>query len=403
MAEHGQIKQLTIRNFRSIAKAQLRLEDLTILVGPNGAGKSNVLDALRFVSDALTVTPMHALSLRGGVAAVRRKVLRGHPNHFSIGLEVELPDNTHAQYRFTVGALPKGKFAINHERCKLYGPTALDIREYEVERGKFKLPPPNVAPHVSKDRLALTLVSGTDEFRGLYDFLINMRFYNLVPELMRKPQNPDPGLILQRDGSNAAAVVRELRSSNGELTEVCEFLGRVVPGMREVERIASGTQETLQFKQDVGDPKKQPLTFLPTNVSDGTLRVLGILLAIYQRSHPPVLGIEEPESTVHPAAAEVLFDAIRHGTHWSQILITTHSPDLIEHKDIALKNLRAVEMKDGETVITELDDVSKEAVRQHLCTPGDLLRNGALQPSLPKYKAIPSDPDLFSQAPTTDA
>ena len=403
MASRGRIKLLAIRNFRSIAKARLRLGDLTIFVGPNGAGKSNILDALRFVSDALSVTPMHALTLRGGVGAVRRKSLRGHPNHFTIRLEVELPNEQFGIYAFTVGALPNREFAINHEFCVIDGPGALDRLEFEVEKGVFKVAPRGVEPKISQDRLALTIVSAKPGFRGLYDFLVGMEFYNLVPEMMRKPQDSDPGLVLHRDGANAAAVVRELRASNGEFEELCEFLGRVVPGMKEVERIPSGTHETLQFKQDVGDPRKQPLTFLPVSVSDGTLRVLGVLLAIYQRSRPPVLGIEEPESTVHPAAAEVLFDVIRHGTRWSQILVTTHSPELIEHKDVRIDELRAVEMERGETVVTELDEPSKRAIRDRLCTPGDLLRNGGIKTSPSEYKNVPDEPNLFSATRIDDA
>jgi predicted ATPase len=239
--------------------------------------------------------------------------------------------------------------------------------------------------------------------RGLYDFLVGMEFYNLVPDVMRKPQDPDPRLVLRRDGANAAGVVRELRASKGEFDELCEFLGRVVPGMKEVERIPSGTQETLQFRQDVGDPKGQPLMFLPASISDGTLRVLGVLLAIYQRSRPPVLGIEEPESTVHPAAAEVLFDVIRHGTRWSQILVTTHSPELIEHKDVQIDELRAVEMERGETVVTELDESSKRAIHERLCTPGDLLRNGGIKTSPSEYESVPDEPNLFSATRTDDA
>jgi predicted ATPase len=403
MASRGRIRLLAIRNFRSIAKAQLRLGDLTMFVGPNGAGKSNILDALRFVSDALSVTPMHALTLRGGVGAVRRKSLRGRPNHFTVRLEVELPDEQFGIYAFTVGALPKGEFTINHEFCLVHGPGALDRVEFEAERGTFKVAPPGVEPRISQDRLALTVISAKSGFRKLYDFLVGMQFYNLVPEVMRRPQDPDPGRILNRDGANAAAVVRELRASNGEFEELCEFLGRVVPGMKEVERLPSGTQETLQFKQDVGDRKGQPLTFLPASISDGTLRVLGVLLAIYQSSRPSVLGIEEPESTVHPAAAEVLLDVIRHGTCWSQILVTTHSPELIEHKDIRIEELRAVEMQRGETIVTELDESSKRAIRDRLCTPGDLLRNEGIRVSTDEYKSVPDEPNLFSASMTDDA
>jgi len=403
MASRGRIRFLVIRNFRSIKKAELRLAGLTILVGPNGAGKSNVLDALRFVSDALSVTPSHALSLRGGLGAVRRRGLHGHPNDFTIRLEVELPNRNYGIYAFTVGALPKGEFSIKHEICVIHGVGALDRVEFEIEEGKFKLAPRGVEPRISPDRLALTTVSAKAEFRPMYDFLAGMEFYNLVPELMRRPQDPDPGLVLKRDGSNAAAVVRELRASNGEFREVCDFLQHVVPGMCEVERLPSGTQETLQFKQDVGDPRGQPLTFLPASVSDGTLRVLGVLLAIYQRSRPPVLGIEEPESTVHPAAAEVLFDVIRHGTRWSQILVTTHSPELIEHKGVKIDELRAVEMDRGETVVTELDEASKRAIRDRLCTPGDLLRNGGIKVAKREYESLPDEPNLFSASITDDA
>jgi len=402
MSTRGRIRLLSIRNFRSIAKAQLRLADLTILVGPNGAGKSNILDALRFVSEALSVTPQHALTLRGGVGAVRRKVLRGHPNHFTIRLEVDLPGPQTAIYVFTVGALPKGEFNIASETCVIHGPTALDRIEFKIDDGSFKVAPPGVEPKISRDRLALTLLSAKAGFRGLYDFLTDMRFYNLVPELMRKPQDPDPGAILHRDGANAAAVVRELRGADGELREVCEFLGKVVPGMREVGHHQSGTHETLQFKQDVGDTK-QRLTFLPPNISDGTLRVLGVLLSIYQRSKPTVIGIEEPESTVHPAAAQVLFDVIRHGTRRSQVLITTHSPELIDHKNVKTEELRAVAMDRGETIVTELDLASKHAIRERLCTPGDLLRNGNMTVSKQEHKRLPDQPNLFSDHITDDA
>lgn len=405
MAGSGRIRLLCIRNFRSIAKAQLPLGDLTILVGPNGAGKSNVLDALRFVSDALNVTPAHALQRRGGVSAVRRKALRGHPTHFSLRLEIELPDKRTALYAFTVGAVPKsqGEFAINRETCVIREPGTLKRVEFEIEKGKFKVLPDGVEPRLARDRLALTAVSAKEGFRGLFDFLSSMRFYNLVPELMRKPQDPNPGLVLSRDGANAGAVVRELRSSNGEFKEVCEFLGRVVPGIKDVQHHASGAQETLRFIQDVGDKKGQPLTFFPTGISDGTLRVLGVLLAIYQRSRASVLGIEEPESTVHPAAAEALFDAIRHGTRWSQIIVTTHSPELIDHKNVRIEELRAVEMIRGETVVTELDEASRQSIRRKLCTPGDLLRNAGMEVAREQYEQLPNEPNLFARDLISDA
>ena len=45
-------------------------------------------------------------------------------------------------------------------------------------------------------------------------------------------------------------------------------------------------------------------------MSDGTLRVLAAVVAGFQTvppyGHPSVIGIEEPETALHPAAAAIL-------------------------------------------------------------------------------------------------
>src|SRR6516165_1847375 len=95
------ISRVTIRNYKSIAACQVNLLELMFLVGPNGSGKSNFLDALRFVADALRNSLDHALRDRGGIQEVRRRS-GGHPNHFSISLEFQLPDGTTGRYGFRI-------------------------------------------------------------------------------------------------------------------------------------------------------------------------------------------------------------------------------------------------------------------------------------------------------------
>ena len=77
------ITRVVLKNYKSIAACDVRLQPLTFLVGRNGAGKSNFLDALRFVADALNSSLGHAIRDRGGINDVRRRS-RGHPNHFGI-------------------------------------------------------------------------------------------------------------------------------------------------------------------------------------------------------------------------------------------------------------------------------------------------------------------------------
>ncbi len=88
MSDSTLITRVVLKNYKSIAKCDVRLRPLMFLVGPNGSGKSNFLDALRFVSDALNTSLDHALHDRGGIQEVRRRS-GGHPNH--LGVTTALP------------------------------------------------------------------------------------------------------------------------------------------------------------------------------------------------------------------------------------------------------------------------------------------------------------------------
>ena len=96
------LKRVVLNNYKSIKECSVPLGPLTFLVGQNGAGKSNFLDALRLVAESLNTSLEHALRGRGGINEVRRRS-SGHPTHFGIRLEWQLPDNTHGVYAFRVG------------------------------------------------------------------------------------------------------------------------------------------------------------------------------------------------------------------------------------------------------------------------------------------------------------
>jgi predicted ATPase len=119
-------------------------------------------------------------------------------------------------------------------------------------------------------------------------------------------------------------------------------------------------------------------------MSDGTLRALGILVAVSQRAgkdYPvSLVGIEEPETALHPAAAGALMDALGEASSHTQILATTHSPDLLDQVDLETDSLLAVVLQEGVTRVAPIDPASREAIRTHLYTPGELLRLDQLEP-----------------------
>ena len=384
------LTRIALRNYKSIAACSVSPAQLTFLVGPNGAGKSNFLDALRFVADSLRFSIDHALRDRGGIREVRRRS-SGHPTHFTIRLDFRLDDRK-GYYAFLVGAKKQAGYHIQREEC--WVTTSGDdnaSHHYRVENGRVVKSTLPAGPAASPDRLYLVNASGLDEFRPVYDALSNTGFYNLSPVAIRDLQPPDPGELLNRDGSNIASVFARLDQQVRAVIK--EYLGRIVPGVTGVERVVIGPRETLRFRQHV-QGAQYPWRFDAGNISDGTLRACGVLVALFQGagaypSRRSLVGIEEPEVALHPAAAEILFDSLQDAAQHTQVLVTSHSPDLLDNDELPDDSILAVVAEDGETRIGPLDEVGRSALRDHLYTAGELLRMNQLGPD-PAFWDVPA-------------
>ena len=378
------ITKVTLRNYKSIASCEVQLRPLMFLVGPNGAGKSNFLDSLRFVADALNSSLDHAIRDRGGIDDVYCRS-SGRPKYFSIRLDFTLSEGSTGHYAFRIGDFSRGRYKVQTEECVLRStqqPTQEDY--FYVENGTVTKTNVEVAPAAAKDRLYLVNASGLTEFRPVYEAFSRMGFYSLNLDKIKDLQAPNPGDLLNRDGSNLASVFKQLSPSvKGRIKE---YLAAIVPSVDKIEARKYGPKEALVFTQNV-TRSEDPQRFLANNMSDGTLRALGILVALFQGNYDPkkrvlLVGIEEPESALHPAAAGVLLDALREAADKTQIIITSHSPDLLDDKDLDVESILAVEARNGTTTIAHVHEAGRSAVHDRLYTTGELLRLNQLQPDL---------------------
>ncbi len=390
------ITRIALRNYKSVAACDVELTPLTLLVGPNGSGKSNFLDALRFTTQALRFSLDHALRERGGINEVRRRS-RGHPNHFGIRLDFQLPDAT-GWYAFEIGARPKGRHVVRREECFVRSEDPERAGFFRIEDNRRMVSSISQPPPTAGDRLYLLPASGYGAFRPVYDTLAGMGFYNLNPDRIRDLQSPDPGDLLDRDGGNIASVINGMKSrSPASVDRIGEYLSIIVPGTVGVESRTLGPKLTLEFRQQVrGDP--HPWRFLANNVSDGTLRVLGVLVVLFHRAGDAsasarLVGIEEPEIALHPAASGVLADVLQEANERVQVIVTSHSADLLDRETIPLDSILAVVSEDGETKIARLDEAGRTALREGLFTAGEMLRMNQLMPD--PERAMPAQSDLF--------
>jgi predicted ATPase len=377
MADSVFLSRVALRNYRSVASCDLRIGPLTFLVGPNGSGKSNFLDALRLIPDALNSSLDHALRERGGIGEVRRRS-SGHPTNFGVRVDFRLPEGPSGHFAFEVAARARGEFVVKKEECTI-GNDRYSVREGEVVEAAGRVFPP-----ASPDRLYLVNAAGLPQFRPVFDALSQMGFYNVSPERIRELQAPDKGELLQRDGSNLASVVARLDRPEHEAikSRITEYLARVVPGIVGFDAKRVGHMETVEFRQNV-EGSADAWSFPAINMSDGTLRVLAILVALFQSGADKrvfLVGLEEPETALHPAAAGLLRDCILEASRHVQIIVTSHSADLLDDPGVGDDMIRAVEASGGRTIIAPLDEASRSAVRDRLYTAGELLRANQLTP-----------------------
>ena len=404
------LRRVSLVNYKSIARCQVDPNDLCLLVGPNGSGKSNFLDAIRLVSESLDSTLEYAIRQRGGINEVRRRS-SGHPTHFTVSLRIGLDDGGNGLYAFKIGATRDGSFRVQQENAAISGDNYeahYEIRDGEIKKFEFyedgkRYGASALAPtltNITSDRLFLATLSGVAAFRPLFDALSKMGFYNINPALVRELQPYQSGDLLQHDGGNIASVIKRLESDNPRaLDRIQQYLREIVPGIEGVHYRPLGPRETIEFRQRVPGAQK-PWRFYAANMSDGTLRSLGVLTALFHRNGnnspmTPLVAIEEPESTIHPGAAAVIMDALFEASHTAQILVTTHSPDLLDHEAIDSTSILAFKNVDGVTTIAPVDKASVSGIKEHLLTAGELLRNDQLQPDDELGRPMIRQSDMF--------
>lgn len=298
---------------------------------------------------------------------------------------MRLPDGATCWYSFRLAAVKDPLFRVDREECRIIHPSR-GTQFFSTRDGKVTdWSPGTPQPPVPTDRLYLVQAAGLPDFRPVYDVLSRMVFHSLNPEAMKLPQRPEPGTLLSHDGSNLASVVKQLSTDAPEkLERALQYIRAIGVPLRRIEHKQAGSLETLQVLQERGD-ENRPATFDAISLSDGTIRALGILVSLVSigpdgNAGPSLIGIEEPETALHPAAAGALMDALIEGSSATQLLLTCHSPDLLDHRSVTPEMIRPVVLEDGRTRVGNLSPAKSALLKDHLSTAGELLRLDQLEP-----------------------
>lgn len=327
--------RVELKNWRNFISVDARLANRMFVVGPNAIGKSNLLDAFRFLRD-LTLEGgglAKAVSLRDGISRIRSLYAR---QNSEVMLRVEIGNTNGNGWRY--------ELAFTHESSR--NPRPMVVREL-VDSLSAGAPPerrlnrPDGDDRKDPERLtqtAIQQVTANQLFRELADFFRGVSYLHLVPQLVREEQaprsdrlGPDPyGRDLLGRIRNAKPKIQKAR-----LKRIEQVLQVVVPHL-----------EGLRLKIDKhGQPhiegkfqhwRAQGAYQNETQLSDGTLRLIGFLWSLQEPAGP--LLLEEPELSLHSAIVKRLAPFIHRAQvagDGRQVILSTHSEHMLMDVGIA--------------------------------------------------------------------
>jgi predicted ATPase len=385
------VKRVRVEGYKSIASCDVTLEPFTAFVGRNGAGKGNFLSALALLGEVPTADVRELFGPRRGLEGVLCRCRPG--GHLSVGVELEVTDLQDskvysASYEMVVSGRQQSWPDRLEERLRLAERGSGRELGFTAQSGEVTwagdtgglVYRPSRLPNPHRFLLGYL---GEGPFRSVSDGLGGMGFYNFHPDGIRDYQPRGGSGRLDRHGRNLPGVLASREELEPErLDRVKAYLRAIVPEVEGFERVEYGDREAVRFH--VRRSGEGPLALDASALSDGTLRALAALLAVFQRPSPggdaTVVGIEEPEAALHPAAVRSLLDAFLEATAHTQVLLTTHSTELLAEPLLTADQVRVVRLCDGRTQIGLVDAASREIVRRGWNTLAGLHQEGRLEP-----------------------
>jgi len=426
------ITKIEVQGYRLLNGFIADFQPLTVVIGANAVGKSTLLDCLQMIAQC-AASPLNSVtgwhwglpSLLNASSEEKKlfwKVTFKKPGNPFWG-RLPLDDGQHLSYEVSLQGDLQGQVQVQHEvLCRPepapgYGETLTYLESSPYRRQIYShsqrrlvpfdenLPQPNQVREVmDKNGIDINLPAPAQEPALL---LSQIRFFNEFPVpssarvllasmafypgfdvtrfsgLRTRAAEIKPITLLDANGENLGTVLHELLTRydyRGAAGDLREFMKTAYPTVEEIhcDTTYGSPAQVLVRVREKGMQRSMELWEL----SDGMLRFLCLAAALFNPLPPPLVMVDEPETGLHPRLMPVVADMIKTAAERTQVLVTTHSPDLLNRfglDDIAVmsrisENPNATWRRpaDRKTLARMLEDVMGE-------TLGDLHRSGELE------------------------
>lgn len=391
------ITEIEVSHYKSISHLKLNLNDTVICIGKNATGKSNFLDAISFIGDLANNGIDNALTQRHGFKSVCQWS-KYKPYDLTIHLKFNSRRGS-GSYKVSIVSKREG-YQIKSESGTwintLIDPETNEPRQHTSSftrdsEGKVKVRGVSFFDRRRSEGIEMALtdtflhtLNTRSIFGRLYSLwleIASIKLYKIYPNTVRRPELPNASSMLESDGSNICRIFKALgkdqKRNRSRKQKVISALRHAMPDLDTVSTRNTGEYVVPMFRiYDDKDFQKSHL-FNASQISDGSLRLFALLVALYQPEGPSVIGLEEPEQNINPALVTVLCDAIKDVAGERQVFVSTHSPQLIDEFD--LKDMIAFEFDDGVTKVGKIETEQIEIVKKGLMTLGEISVNDQIR------------------------
>lgn len=365
------LKRFSAKQYKNVEADNLEFARVTVLVGPNNGGKSNLIEALRFYSDIRNHegegSAFHAMVEQRGYGEILRRSIKP-PGTIELRWEHDVGHYRHVinELAFRVGKseqFPVG-FTVTRDTRAITDPTSSrtfvrEIDPDQSDRYKASLRRAVDSPtetlyatldpndfHTSPSRPPEARVrfnANKDDYPALGDLqwgnneFERQRFFagsELAPRQIAASAKRNLSILhLDETGSEFVNVLNNLeRKHNDFLIPYENKLREALSGLERI-RIDDVSDQFKSLKMRIdGD------WFRLDELSEGTLKMMALALLFFSPEKSSLLSIDEPELNLHPAWLRVLGRWMLGATGADQVLVSTHSPDLLDALTEGFKN-----------------------------------------------------------------
>ena len=370
------ITRLCISGYRSLRDVRLEIGALTVVTGANGSGKSSLYRALRLLADVAQGRIIQSLAIEGGLPSAlwagpenfSRSVKAGeHPvepmvRKGPVSLRLGFSSDEYG-YAIDLGMpppRPPSRFNRDPEikaeslwtgsvlgRANVFaqrrGPSVSLRNQEGVWRSAFDSLKPydSMLTHCSDPRDGAELLLMRENLRE-WRFYDHFRTDSEAPARRRQVGTRTP--VLASDGADLAAAIATIQEVGAE-DELEAAIADAFPGGSIEVRDAAGSFEIEMRQHGL-------LRSLGTSeLSDGTLRYLLLVAALLSPRPPPLMILNEPETSLHPDLLPALARLIAKASGQSQIIVVSHAANLVSALQDAGARRIVLEKQLGETVV----------------------------------------------------